>query len=126
MKDFADLYARLDATTRTNPKVAALADYFASDHVPPEDKLWTVALFSGRRPRRRRPRGRRHDDEEAHEEEDVFQEDVAQEDDDEEEGHVISGPAPRAGRRAAFRAACPRSRPIELIRSDRPDRRFDR
>ena len=52
MKDFAALYARLDQTTRTNPKVAALADFFASPEVPDEDKLWTVALFSGRRPRR--------------------------------------------------------------------------
>jgi DNA ligase-1 len=52
MKDFAELYARLDQTTRTNPKVAAMADYFASPTVPDADKLWTVALFSGRRPRR--------------------------------------------------------------------------
>jgi DNA ligase-1 len=52
MKDFAALYARLDATTRTNPKVAAMAVYFASGTVPDADKLWTVALFSGRRPRR--------------------------------------------------------------------------
>ena len=52
MKAFADLYARLDATTRTNPKVAALADYFRDGAVSDEDKLWTVALFSGRRPRR--------------------------------------------------------------------------
>ncbi|EYD75414.1 ATP-dependent DNA ligase LigC [Rubellimicrobium mesophilum DSM 19309] len=52
MKDFAALYARLDQTTRTNAKVAALTDYFASDAVPAADKLWTVALFSGRRPRR--------------------------------------------------------------------------
>ena len=28
MKDFAALYARLDRTTKTNEKVAALADYF--------------------------------------------------------------------------------------------------
>lgn len=52
MKDFAALYARLDQTTRTGRKVAALADYFASPSVPDADKLWTVALFSGRRPRR--------------------------------------------------------------------------
>jgi DNA ligase-1 len=52
MKDFAALYARLDQTTKTNAKVAALTDYFASDAVPAADKLWTVALFSGRRPRR--------------------------------------------------------------------------
>lgn len=52
MKDFAALYARLDQTTKTNAKVEALADYFGSDTVPDADKLWTVALFSGRRPRR--------------------------------------------------------------------------
>jgi len=50
MKEFAALYARLDQTTRTTQKVAALADYFRA--APDEDKLWTIALFSGRRPRR--------------------------------------------------------------------------
>jgi DNA ligase 1 len=50
MREFAALYARLDQTTRTNAKVAALADYFRT--APDTDKLWTVALFSGRRPRR--------------------------------------------------------------------------
>lgn len=50
MKRFAALFAALDQTTRTSLKVAALADYFAT--APVEDKLWTVALFSGRRPRR--------------------------------------------------------------------------
>jgi len=50
MKQFAELYRAIDQTTRTNPKVEALAQYFreASD----EDKLWTIALFSHRRPRR--------------------------------------------------------------------------
>jgi DNA ligase-1 len=52
VKDFAALYARLDQTTKTNAKVEALTDYFASPTVPDTDKLWTVALFSGRRPRR--------------------------------------------------------------------------
>jgi DNA ligase-1 len=50
MRDFADLYAALDATTRTNEKVAALADYFRT--APEQDRLWTIALFSGRRPKR--------------------------------------------------------------------------
>ncbi|MEO1139216.1 MAG: ATP-dependent DNA ligase [Pseudomonadota bacterium] len=50
MKRFTDLYGMLDQTTKTNTKVAALADYFGS--APDADKLWTVALFSGRRPRR--------------------------------------------------------------------------
>jgi DNA ligase-1 len=52
VRAFAELYARLDATTRTNPKVAALAAYFRDPEVSDADKLWTVALFSGRRPRR--------------------------------------------------------------------------
>ena len=50
MKDFADLYARIDESTKTTVKVAALADYFRT--APDDDKLWTVALFSGRRPKR--------------------------------------------------------------------------
>ena len=50
MKDFAELFRRLDQTTKTNAKVAALADYFraASD----DDKMWTIALLSHRRPKR--------------------------------------------------------------------------
>ncbi|MEM1389304.1 MAG: ATP-dependent DNA ligase [Pseudomonadota bacterium] len=50
MKDFAQLFARLDQTTRTNAKVDALAQYFtdASD----DDRIWTIALLSGRRPKR--------------------------------------------------------------------------
>ncbi|MCC5972448.1 MAG: ATP-dependent DNA ligase [Rubellimicrobium sp.] len=50
MKRFAALFAALDTTTRTNAKVTALADYFRE--APEPDRLWTVALFSGRRPRR--------------------------------------------------------------------------
>ncbi|MEL7089031.1 MAG: ATP-dependent DNA ligase, partial [Planctomycetota bacterium] len=50
MKRFADLFTALDQTTKTNTKVAALADYFrdAADN----DRLWTIALLSGRRPKR--------------------------------------------------------------------------
>ncbi|ETX29274.1 ATP-dependent DNA ligase [Roseivivax isoporae] len=50
MKDFAALFTAIDQTTRTSVKTRALAAFFetASD----EDKLWTVALFSGRRPKR--------------------------------------------------------------------------
>ncbi|NAZ37465.1 ATP-dependent DNA ligase [Rubellimicrobium sp. CFH 75288] len=50
MRDFATLYARLDSTTRTGEKVAALAEFFRT--APEADRLWTIALFSGRRPRR--------------------------------------------------------------------------
>ncbi|MEY1554869.1 ATP-dependent DNA ligase [Yoonia sp. R2331] len=50
MKHFAALFARIDETTKTSVKNAALADYFRS--APDDDKLWTIALFSGRRPKR--------------------------------------------------------------------------
>jgi DNA ligase-1 len=50
MNRFAALFAALDGTTRTNAKVAALADYFRQ--APEADRLWTVALLSGRRPKR--------------------------------------------------------------------------
>ncbi|SIO22125.1 ATP-dependent DNA ligase [Vannielia litorea] len=50
MKQFATLYARVDESTRTTTKVAALADYLAS--APDTDRLWTIALFTGRRPKR--------------------------------------------------------------------------
>ncbi|MTB51960.1 ATP-dependent DNA ligase [Lewinella sp. W8] len=50
MKHFADLFRKLDRTTKTNAKVEALADYFRI--APPDDKLWTIALLSHRRPRR--------------------------------------------------------------------------
>ena len=50
MHRFATLFTRLDQTTKTNAKVAALAEYFRD--APDDDKLWTIALLSGRRPRR--------------------------------------------------------------------------
>jgi DNA ligase 1 len=50
VRRFAELFAALDQTTRTNAKVAALAGYFAA--APPPDRVWTIALLSGRRPRR--------------------------------------------------------------------------
>ncbi len=50
MKRFARLFAALDGTTATNAKVAALAEYFRA--APEPDRLWTIALLSGRRPRR--------------------------------------------------------------------------
>lgn len=50
MKDFANLFTTVDQTTKTSLKTKALAEFFmtASD----DDKLWTIALFSGRRPKR--------------------------------------------------------------------------
>lgn len=50
MKDFVKLFNQLDQTTKTNAKVNALAEYFAN--ATAEDKLWTMALLSHRRPRR--------------------------------------------------------------------------
>ena len=50
MQRFAELFAALDGTTKVNPKVAALADYFR--HAPEPDRIWTIALLSGRRPKR--------------------------------------------------------------------------
>ncbi len=50
MKAFAALFAALDATTKTGAKTAALADYFRT--APEPDRVWTIALLSGRRPRR--------------------------------------------------------------------------
>ncbi|WP_136442672.1 ATP-dependent DNA ligase [Pacificoceanicola onchidii] len=50
MKDFAALFTQIDQTTKTSVKTEALAAFFrkAND----EDKLWCIALFSGRRPKR--------------------------------------------------------------------------
>ena len=50
MKRFAHLFNAIDQSAETTAKVAALADYVA--HADPVDKLWTVALFSGKRPKR--------------------------------------------------------------------------
>jgi DNA ligase-1 len=50
MKLFAKLFAALDGTTSVNARVAALATYFRE--APEEDRLWTIALLSGRRPKR--------------------------------------------------------------------------
>ncbi len=50
MKDFAALFAHIDESTKTTVKIAALADYFGT--APLDDRLWTIALFTGRRPKR--------------------------------------------------------------------------
>ncbi|WP_424965706.1 ATP-dependent DNA ligase [Dinoroseobacter sp. S375] len=50
MNRFAELFTALDQTTKITPKVAALAAYFRT--APEADKLWTIALLSGRRPKR--------------------------------------------------------------------------
>jgi DNA ligase-1 len=50
MKAFAHLIHQLNSSTKTNDKLKALSDYFtvADD----KDKVWVIALFSGRRPKR--------------------------------------------------------------------------
>jgi DNA ligase-1 len=50
MRAFADLYAALDETTKTNEKVEALTNYFS--RVPPADAAWAAAFLIGRRPKR--------------------------------------------------------------------------
>ena len=50
MKKFAALIDDLAGTTKTNDKLAALTSYFQS--APDEDKVWVIALFTGRRPKR--------------------------------------------------------------------------
>lgn len=47
---FAELVAQIGTSTKTNDKIQALVDYFAT--APEADKVWVIALFSGRRPRR--------------------------------------------------------------------------
>ncbi len=50
MKAFADLYTRLDATTSSNSKLAAMQSYFGS--APAADAAWAVYFLAGGRPRR--------------------------------------------------------------------------
>ena len=50
MKNFAELIKALDSTNKTNIKVEALTDYFRN--ASPEDKVWTIAILSHRRPPR--------------------------------------------------------------------------
>jgi DNA ligase-1 len=50
MRDFASLFMRLDQSNKTSDKLEALSSYFLS--VSDEDKLWTIALFTHRRPKR--------------------------------------------------------------------------
>ncbi len=50
MKNFAALFNAIDQSTKTTVKVAALAEYFNA--APEQDRIWTIAIFSGRRPKR--------------------------------------------------------------------------
>lgn len=50
MKQFSDLVTILGASTKTNEKLDALTTYFSEAN--DRDKVWVIAIFSGRRPRR--------------------------------------------------------------------------
>ncbi|ELR68876.1 ATP-dependent DNA ligase LigC [Fulvivirga imtechensis AK7] len=50
MKLFAELFTRLDQTTKTLAKLDALLEYF--EKAPDKDKLWAIAILSHRRPKR--------------------------------------------------------------------------
>lgn len=50
MKQFAELVQVLGTSTKTNDKLEALSQYFA--HADAQDKIWVIAIFSGRRPKR--------------------------------------------------------------------------
>lgn len=50
MKTFATLIHALDSTNKTNRKIEALIQYL--DQATDKDKLWLLALFTGKRPKR--------------------------------------------------------------------------
>jgi DNA ligase-1 len=50
MRRFAELVLGLGTSTKTNDKLEMLAAYFAAEE--DADKVWVIALFSGRKPRR--------------------------------------------------------------------------
>lgn len=50
MRRFVQLFREIDTTTKTNEKISAMVRYF--DEVSDEDKLHTIALFTGRNPKR--------------------------------------------------------------------------
>jgi DNA ligase-1 len=50
MRSFAQLVSALGSATKTNDKLEALSTYFTQ--AADKDKVWVIALFSGRRPKR--------------------------------------------------------------------------
>ncbi len=50
MKSFAQLVNILGTSTKTNERLEALSNYFAT--AEDKDKVWVIALFTGRRPKR--------------------------------------------------------------------------
>src|SRR3954470_585398 len=50
MQRFAELVTLLGTSTKTNDKLDALVNYFSV--ADDKDKVWVIAIFSGRRPKR--------------------------------------------------------------------------
>jgi DNA ligase-1 len=50
LKGFANLVRIIGTSTKTNDKIDALTHYFST--AEDKDKVWVIAIFSGRRPRR--------------------------------------------------------------------------
>ncbi len=50
MRQFAELVMQLGSSTKTNDKLEALVNYFT--YADDKDKVWVIAIFSGRRPKR--------------------------------------------------------------------------
>lgn len=50
MKDFSELISAIEITNKTNAKIDALVSYFK--YANDKDKLWLIALFTGKRPSR--------------------------------------------------------------------------
>jgi DNA ligase-1 len=50
MKQFSELISAVEITNKTNAKIEALVNYFKTAN--DKDKLWLIALFTGKRPKR--------------------------------------------------------------------------
>ncbi|HEX7367206.1 MAG TPA: hypothetical protein VF273_08920 [Pelobium sp.] len=50
MKRFAQLIQQLELSNKTNDKINALVDYF--NEADDKDKVWVIALFTGKKPKR--------------------------------------------------------------------------
>jgi len=50
MREFAELVMKIGSSTKTNDKLEALMHYF--NNADNKDKVWVIAIFSGRRPKR--------------------------------------------------------------------------
>ncbi len=50
MKNFATLINALESTNKTNAKIDAMVKYL--EQAPDQDRLWFIALFTGKRPKR--------------------------------------------------------------------------